>query len=69
MLHMCTKKHMDYIAKVLYKIPNKSRLTKEPLYRAIFDHMITEKESVQHMSFFFQKSLQRTRSPPDPRVK
>ena len=43
-LHMCSKKRMDFIAKELYKIPETAKLTKDPLYRAIFDHMLTEQE-------------------------
>ena len=43
-LHMCSKKRMDFIAKEIYKIPETSKLSKDPLYRAIFDHMLQEQE-------------------------
>ena len=43
-LHLCSKKRMDHLAKEVYKIPNASKLTKEPLYHAIFDRMVQEQE-------------------------
>ena len=41
LLQNCSKERMMHIAKEIYKLPNASSLNKEPLYHAIFNHMLT----------------------------
>ena len=40
-LQKCTHARMQIIAKDVYQLGGVSRLTKEPLYKAIYNHMLT----------------------------